>query len=183
MPVGEHIVETTMVEGDEAVKTLGELNSPGLCWATLLEEVNAAVWDMARALHTDVAAQIAINIWETVFIPVVVYRPLFATCTEAETEQAVRPVFKEFMAKIRCGASAPTRLLQAFGIGELWHRLKVDRLLVLLRCLNSHRAMLRNAARAMLHCHGGALGDCRCRRRGQYSACRIAQSGGGQGSL
>ena len=151
MPVGDDMVEITMVEGDVAVKTLGELNSPGLCWATQLGEVTAAAWDMARALRTDMPAQIAINVWETVFIPIVVYRLLFATCTEAEIERAVRPAFKAFKAKVRCGMSAPTKLLQAFGIGELWHRLKVDRLLVLLRCLNSHREMLRNAARAMLH--------------------------------
>ena len=42
-------------------------------------------------------------------------------------------------------------MIRACGFGELWHRLNIDRLVMLLRCLDSRRAVLRDAARAMLH--------------------------------
>ena len=54
MPVGDSMVEVTMVEGDVAVRTLGELNSPGLCWMTMLNEVKDLSWIMAAVLRRDV---------------------------------------------------------------------------------------------------------------------------------
>ena len=138
MPVGDSMVEVTMVEGDVAVRTLGELNSPGLCWMTMLNEVKDLSWTMAAVLCRDMPKEIAVNIWETVFMPQVVYRLLFSTCTEAQVEAAVRPAFKAYKMRVGAGVSSPTQLLQAVGIGEVWQRLMIDRALVLLRCLNSH---------------------------------------------
>ena len=47
----------------------------------MLNEVKHLSWTMAAVLRRDMPREIAVNIWETVFMPKVVYRLLFSTCT------------------------------------------------------------------------------------------------------
>ena len=93
------------------------LNEAGLSWA------------MAAVLRRGMPEETAVNRWEAVFMPRVVCRLLFSTCTVAKVEAAVQPVFKAHKMRVGAGVSSPTQLLKAVGIGDVWQRLiMVDRL-------------------------------------------------------
>ena len=84
-------------------------------------------------------------------MPSMLYRLLFATVTEKEVENAIMPAWKALKNKIHLpSVGAPNQLLKAVGIGDLWNSLKVDRLMLLLNCLESGRDTLRHAAEAMV---------------------------------
>jgi len=151
MMVGGAMVEVGLEEADVSLKTLGELANPQLAWMEQLNEVKKLAHEVARLLAMAmVTAHAADRFWNDVFVPKVLYRLLFATVSESQLSEALSPAWQVYKRKLKLARSSPTHLLHAMGIGEIWHRIKVDRFLVLLRCLDSHRLALRETAEAML---------------------------------
>ena len=166
MKVDGQLVEVRLIEGDRgeqellnpdgtktkvSMKTLGELANPALAWLEQLEVVRVKAHEVARLLRLAMVPPTAAwRFWNDVFMPTIMYRLLFATVSEAQLEKAISPAWQALKAKLRLARSSPTLLLKAVGIGDVWHQMKVERLLVLLRCLDSHRASLRETAEAMV---------------------------------
>lgn len=131
MEVNGEVMEVTMQAGDVALKTLGEHANPALFWTQQLQVVEKRAVEFAKALETTRLTQGAAKmLWEQKFMPAVRYRLLFATVTEKEVEQAIAPAWKAYRKKLRLTSGGISNyLLKAMGIGEVWHKLKVDRLL------------------------------------------------------
>jgi len=152
IPIAGELKEVEMLAHDEAMRTLGELTSPGLTWTKALEEIAIIAQRFSQLFKARMDADVAVYLWNKVLVAKVCYKLLFATVSQTEMDKALRPAFTAFK---RC-LSFQTRgtsngLIHACGFGEIWHRLNIDRLSTLLRCLESRRETLRQAAQAMLH--------------------------------
>ena len=139
------------MEGDRSVVTLGEKANPSVYWMEALWEVEKEAQKFARYFSGSMPRHVAKYQWDMVFASRVVYRLLFATVDEQQLDAAVRPAYGAFKKAMGMESSTATSVVKAMGLGELWHKLNIDRLLTLFRCLTSTREYLRLAARAGLY--------------------------------
>ena len=75
---------------------------------------------------------------------------MFATISEAKFNEVMQPVWSAYKSAMHLARSTSSKLLGAMGFGNLWHRLKADRLLVLIRCLSSRNVYVKQVTRATL---------------------------------
>ena len=149
-PGGEP-VDIKVVEADESLKTLGELTNPSLYWKPLLRELRIKAEQEALIFRSGVDRASAKLHWEVSFEPSVIYKALFGEITEPQFYEALRPAWSAYKSKLGLSRSTPTLAAQAFGIGDTWSILMVDRLMSLLRALCSDKPHVNEAALAMLH--------------------------------
>ena len=143
-----------------------------LLWEAL-QEVEELSWHFCMIFGRDMPKHVAVQLWDTVYMPAVVYKLLFATLTEAEIAGAMKHAWGAYKSRLGLSRSTTTAVAQSMGIGEVYHRLMVERLTVLMRCLESPKQKLRLAAAVSLRLEtlwessgGSALAAPHCAERG-----------------
>ena len=148
-------VAVRMEEADVSLRCLGEWTNPALLWNAQWEEVRSIAVDLAGVFNKLARGRqkiyhVAQYVWDHILAPKVVYRLMFATISEAKFNEIMQPAWSAYKSAMHFARSTSSRLLGAMGFGNLWHRLKADRLLVLIRCLNSRNKYVKQVTVATL---------------------------------
>ena len=96
----------------------------------LLAEIAAC---MAPLLRRRKPPEITRYIFQSIFMPRVLYRLLFATVAEEDVAKAIQPAWEAYRAGLGTSKSTSFKLMQAMGYGDMWNTLKVDRVMVQVR--------------------------------------------------
>ena len=139
-----------MLEADEALKTLGGHTTPVLCWKEQHRVIAKVAEETALMLTAGVDRGTAKLYWERSFERAVIYKALMMETTEGRFYDILKPAWIKYKQKMGLARSTPKLAAYACGIGDVWSGLMVERLMALLRSLNSNRDHVRHVAQTML---------------------------------
>ena len=148
---GEGVLQDLqMKEAGEAIKTLGEWGNPLLLWAESLDKVKVEMDQAAVFFKASMTREVAKRVWETCLVPVVVYRLLFATFSEADLKGVMAQAWGAYKARL-LPRSAPNNLCHAYGVGDMWNKINIAKLVSVLRGLSSRHVQARELTRGAIY--------------------------------
>ena len=124
-------VDIEVIEADESMKTLGEVTNPALYWQPQVQALQLKVEQQAVIFRSGIDRASAKLHWEVSFEPSILYKALFMEITEEKFYEVMKPAWRAYKMKLGLSRLKPTRAAQAYGVGDTWTLLMVDRLMSL----------------------------------------------------
>ena len=126
-------VPIQMVEADKSLKTLGQLVNPSLYWADQLLEIKKKCEETALVLSANVDRTSAELYWTLCHERSIIYKALFMEVTEEQFYGATKSACGGYKHKMGLSRSTSSKACYAFGVGDTWMLLMIERLMVLQR--------------------------------------------------
>ena len=165
-PTGYEAV--TMKEADCSIKTLGGHTNPALYWADQMQEIRKMCEQLELMYASPGDRASAILHWDLAFVRALVYKALVVETTEERLYEVTKPAWMAYKRRLGLARSTPNLAAYACGVGDIWSKVMVERMMSLLRSLTSPRLQVREVAEAMLFLEQKWEGSARpCLERGQ----------------
>ena len=145
------LVSLPMKQSHESIKTLGEMSNPELEWDDALQEVRGMAERFAWCMRGYFPSHVLLYVWDRVVVTSINYKMLYATVSESQLQWALRPMMIAFRKSLWISSSTPSETMQAFGIGEQWHTLHIDRLMMMFRCMRDAKGDVGMSMEAMMY--------------------------------
>jgi len=149
-----------MVHPEDSIKFLGEKSSLALYWSDAVKDAKKKADEVLGYFDTFLHPREAEAVWKALLTTSIVYKLKLATVSTSELQEVVQKVFTRLKNRVKLAMGTPTKLIHALGIGDIEADLNVERLVMLLKMLNSKYSDTKAAATAMVNEHqrwyGGA---------------------------
>ena len=126
------------------------VGNPVLLWAEALDKLKVEMDQAAAYFRARFSREVAKRVWETCLVPVVVYRLLFATFSEEDLKGVMGEVWRGYKSRLLF-KTAPDKLCFAYGIGDVWNKLNIAKLVTVIRGLTSRHEHARELTRGAIY--------------------------------